>query len=144
MRWHLGGWAAVVVLSVAGAALAGDGAKGKRPRLDLRASPRVALSPVEILLTGQLKGGAELEEFYCPGLEWEWGDGTRRASESDCAPFDAGAALERFFSARHAYRSPGAYSVRLTLRRANRTVAVATVAVMVRGHMASASDASDF
>jgi hypothetical protein len=144
MRWRLAGGTAVAVLAFAGLTLAGDGGKTKRPQLDLRASPRVAFSPVEILLTGQLRGGAELEEFYCPGLEWDWGDGTRSAYESDCAPFDSGAALERFFSARHAYRSPGAYNVRLTLRRANRTVAVASVAVNVQGHTASASDPSDF
>ena len=144
MRWHFGAWAAVAVLSCAGLAPAGDGGKPKRPQLDLRASPRVAFSPVEILITGQLKGGAELEEFYCPGLEWDWGDGTRSAHESDCAPYESGAVLERFFSARHAYGSPGAYNVRLTLRRANRTVAVASVAVNVHGHTASASDASDF
>jgi hypothetical protein len=131
---------AVAVLSCAGLAPAGDGGKPKRPQLDLRASPRVAFSPVEILITGQLKGGAELEEFYCPGLEWDWGDGTRSAHESDCAPYESGAALERFFSARHAYGSPGAYNVRLTLRRADRTVAVASVAVNVHGHTASASD----
>lgn len=144
MRWHLGSWTAVAVLAFGGLALADDGGKAKRPRLDLRASPKVALSPVEVLITGQLKGGADLEEFYCPGLEWDWGDGTRSAHESDCAPFESGAELERFFSARHAYRSPGAYNVRLTLRRANRTVAVATVAVAVHGHTASASDASDY
>jgi hypothetical protein len=144
MRWHLGGWAAVVVLGFGSVALAGDAGKSRKPQLGLRASPKVAFSPVEILLTGQLKGGAELEEFYCPGLEWDWGDGTRSAYESDCAPFEAGAELERFFSARHAYRSPGDYNVRLTLRRANRTVAVATVAVAVHGHTASASDPSEF
>jgi hypothetical protein len=140
MRWHLGGWVAVAVLGFSGLALAGDGGKPRKPQLDLRATPKVAFSPVEILLMGQLKGGAELEEFYCPGLEWDWGDGTRSQHESDCAPFESGATLERFFSARHAYSSPGAYNVRLTLRRANRTVAVASVAVSVRGLTADASD----
>ncbi len=140
MRWHLGGWAAVVVLSFTGLALAGDGGKPKKPQLDLRASPRMAFSPVEILLTGQLKGGGDLEEFYCPGLEWDWGDGTHSSHESDCAPFETGTTLERFFSARHAYRSPGAYNVRLTLRRATRTVAVASVAVTVHGQTAGMSD----
>lgn len=141
MRWRFGGTAAAVaVLSFAGVALAGDGGKPRRPQLDLRASPRMAFSPVEILLTGQLKGGSDLEEFYCPGLEWDWGDGTRSAHESDCAPFESGAALERFFSARHAFREPGAYNVRLTLRRANRTVAVAAIAVTVHGRTAETSD----
>jgi hypothetical protein len=102
----------------------------------------MAFSPVEILVTGQLKGGADLEEFYCPGLEWDWGDGTRSEHESDCAPFESGATLERFFSARHAFREPGAYNVRLTLRRATRTVAVASIGLTVHGRTASASDSA--
>lgn len=135
------GWAvAVVALAVAPVATAADGGKGGRPQLGLRATPRVAFSPVEVLVTAQLKGGADIEEFYCPGLEWDWGDGTRSEHEADCDPFESGAALERFFRARHAYRAPGSYSVRLTLRRADRTLAVAAVAVTVHGQTASMSD----
>lgn len=132
--------ALALALAVAPVAAAADGGKGGRPQLGLRATPRVAFSPVEVLVTAQLKGGADLEEFYCPGLEWDWGDGTRSEHEADCDPFEAGAALERFFRARHAYRAPGSYSVRLTLRRADRTLAVAAVAVTVHGQTASMSD----
>ena len=49
----------------------------KRPQLNLRATPRMAMSPVEVLVIGQLMGGSDLEELYCPGQEWDWGDGTR-------------------------------------------------------------------
>ena len=143
MRWQRAAGVAAAVLSFAsfaGLALAGDAGKPKKPQLDLRASPRIAFPPVQVLLTAQLKGGAELEEFYCPGLEWDWGDGTRSSHEADCAPFEPGTSLERFFRARHAYRSPGNYSVRLTLRRADRTVAVGSVVVMVQGQSASLSD----
>jgi hypothetical protein len=140
MRWQLGAWGAALVLACAAPALTGDSGKARKPQLDLRATPRVAFSPVEILIMGQLKGGMDLEEFYCPGQEWDWGDGTRSAYEADCAPYEDGAALERFFSARHAYRTPGAYNVRLTLRRADHTVAVATVAVTVHGQTADASE----
>ncbi len=139
MRWYLGGWAAVAILSFAGLAAAGESARPKKPRLDLRASPRVAFSPVEILIIGELKGGQDVEDFYCPGLEWDWGDGSRSAHESDCSPFEAGTKLDRFFTARHAFRAPGAYGVRLTLRRAGRTVAVASVPVTVYGHSADLS-----
>jgi hypothetical protein len=140
MRWSLGGWVAAAVLLFAGLAAAGEAARLKRPRLGLRASPRVAFSPVEILAIAELRGGQDIEEYYCPGLEWDWGDGSRSAHESDCAPFQAGTTLDRFFTARHSFRAPGAYSVRLTLRRADRTVAVATVPVTVYGHSADFSD----
>lgn len=139
MRWRFGGWAVVAVLSCAGLAAGGDGARPKRPRLELRASPRVAFSPVEILVIAELKGGEDVEDLYCPGLEWDWGDGSRSARESDCSPFEAGTALDRFFTARHAFRAPGAYSVRLTLRRAGRTVAVASVPLTVYGQSADLS-----
>lgn len=111
--------------------------KNKRPRLDLRASPRIAMSPVNVLLVAELVGGDEAEEYYCPGLEWEWGDGGRSAHESDCPPFEPGVEFTRRFSATHAYRQPGNYQVRVTLRRADRSVAAATASVMVSGLSAS-------
>src|SRR5690349_22890008 len=52
--------------------------KGKKPQLSLRASPPISFSPANIHLVAELKGGADdYEEFYCPAIEWDWGDGTR-------------------------------------------------------------------
>lgn len=114
-------------LTMGAAATAG----ARKPRLDLRASPRFAYAPVHVLLIAELVGGEDSEDFYCPGLEWQWGDGDRSFHEADCAPFDPGMRLERLFTARHAYRAPGEYDARLTLRRAGRSVATATVWVRV-------------
>jgi hypothetical protein len=138
MRWGFGGWAVVALLSFAGLAAA-DGARPKRPRLDLRASPHLAFAPVEVLVIGELKGGQDVEDLYCPRLEWDWGDGSRSAHESDCAPFVGGTRLDRFFTARHAFRAPGAYNVRLTLSRAGRTLAVASAPFTVYGQSADLS-----
>jgi phage baseplate assembly protein gpV len=124
---------ALSFLGFPGIAPQGEAGSTKRPRLDLRASPRMAFSPVSVLVMAELVGGGEHEDYYCPGLEWDWGDGNRSARESDCAPFEDGASLERRFSARHAYHSAGNYSVTLTLRRARRTVAVARIPVTVHG-----------
>jgi hypothetical protein len=136
MRWHFAGLLAVAALSYTGAASAAE----QKPHLDLRATPRVAFSPVEVFAVGELKGGQDTEEFYCPGLVWDWGDGTRSAQESDCSPYQDGIHLERFFSARHAFRVPGTYAVRLFLVRAGRTIGMAMVPVMVYGHNADGSD----
>jgi hypothetical protein len=84
-----------------------------------------------VLVTGQLVGGDDLEEFYCPALEWEWGDGGRSAQEGDCPPFDSDTKMARRFSARHAYREAGAYEIRLTLRRANRAVTAGSITIHV-------------
>ena len=138
MRWYLAGLLAVAAVAHPGPAKAGG--PGEKPHLDLRASPRVAFSPVEVLVIGELKGGQDSEEFYCPGLVWDWGDGSRSAHESDCSPYQDGAELDRLFTARHAFRAPGAYSVHLYLIRAGRTVTTAAVPIMVYGHFPSASD----
>jgi hypothetical protein len=138
MRWYLAGLLAAAV-SYPDPARAGDDSPRQKPRLDLRASPRVAFTPAEVFAVGELKGGHESEEFYCPGLVWDWGDGTRSAHESDCSPYEDGAQLERFFTARHAFRAPGSYAVRLFLIRAGRTITMATVPVMVYGHFGNES-----
>jgi hypothetical protein len=126
--------AAVLVAGLTAPGFAGD--KAKRPRLDARAAPRVVMSPARVLVVAQLVGGQDVEEYYCPGVEWDWGDGTRSFRESDCDPFEAGAELQRFFSESHVYRSPGNYNVRVSLTRAERTVAATTAHVLVGGYVA--------
>jgi hypothetical protein len=44
--------------------------------------------------------------------------------------------LERRFSARHVYRQAGEFDVRVTLRRADRSLAMGTVRVTVHGRFA--------
>jgi len=115
---------------------AGEPPKPRKPRLDLRATPRLALPPVQIALVAELVGGDELEDYYCPALEWDWGDGERSQSEADCEPFAPGASFERRFSAHHDYRRAGEYNVRLVLRRAHRQIAAASTNVVVQGGFA--------
>jgi hypothetical protein len=121
----------LIVLALAAPAIAGGGRGAKKPRLDLRASPRMALMPVDVLVVAELVGGDEIEDFYCPAVEWDWGDGGRSAHEADCPPFEPGMAMARRHSASHAYRQPGEYSVRVTLRRVGRPLAVASTVVTI-------------
>jgi hypothetical protein len=104
-----------------------------RPALELRATPSTAFSPATVMVVARLVGGADQEEFYCPGLEWDWGDGSRSAWEGDCPPFDDETKMARLFSVRYRYHGSGAFTVRLTLRRAGRTVATASVPVRILG-----------
>ncbi len=127
-------WAVVVLLGGGGLVAAGGKADAARPHLDLRATPRMAFPPVSVFLVAELKGGGDgAEDFYCPGLEWDWGDGSLSAEEGDGPPFQDGAKLQRLFTARHAYGAPGTYEVKLTMRRATRTLAIAKVPVVVFG-----------
>src|SRR3979409_1190649 len=63
----------------------------KRPKLSLKAQPIVSISPSKVTLRVELTGGAnDYEEFYCPTVEWDWGDGTQSESTADCEPYQAG------------------------------------------------------
>ena len=123
--------ASFALLSVA-AVMAGED-KPKKPRLELRAAPRFAFSPVNVFLTAELVGGTDVEEYHCPEVEWDWDDGGKSMHEADCAPFEPGkTVMERRFTADHEYRKAGVYQIKATMRRANRTLAAATVKVTVR------------
>jgi hypothetical protein len=123
---------ALLILSMAAIAGAGGTTRLSKPRLDLRASPRVAFSPAVVLLTAELVGGDEVEEFYCPSLEWDWGDGGRSAHESDCPPFQTGSQLERRYTAEHGFRQAGDYNVKVTMRRGGRVLATASARIALR------------
>lgn len=119
-----------VAASLATVVASGAGPR-KKPRLELRASPRLAFPPANVIVVAELSGGGDLEDYYCPEVEWEWDDGARSVRESDCDPFDSGTAIERHFSGEHRYRKAGHYTIRLTMRRASRALAVGTVHVLL-------------
>jgi hypothetical protein len=103
----------------------------------------MAFSPVTVMVTAELRGGDDLEDYYCPEIEWNWDDGARSGRGEDCAPFEPGAILERRFTAQHAYRRAGTYNVKVTMRRANRSLAVASATVMVQNGVGTNGGAPD-
>jgi len=109
-----------------------EGKKGKRPALEMRALPRFAFSPASIHFTAELTGGDDVEELYCPDVEWEWGDGGKSQQESDCAPFEPGTKIDRHFTAEHIYQMAGRYLVKVTLRRAGKSMAAQTLQLTIR------------
>jgi hypothetical protein len=137
-RVAVGALGSLVVLAafLAAQSDAGDAkpeAKLKKPRLDIRATPRMAFSPVNIFLIAELQGGDDVEEYYCPQLEWDWDDGGKSVQEGDCPPFTAGSTrIERRFTAEHEYRRAGVFTIKLTMRRVNRSFAATNVRVTVR------------
>jgi hypothetical protein len=114
--------------------------KLKKPGLELRATPRQGFSPVNVLFTAELKGGDDVEEFYCPEVEWEWGDGGKSVQEADCDPWaDGSTKMERRFSAHHVYQFAGLYPVKITLRKSGRTIASQTLSLTVRAGLGDTS-----
>ena len=83
---------AIIIAALATAGFTAE--KTRKPRLDLRAAPRMAFSPVNVLLTAELMGGDDVDQFYCPEIEWNWDDGGKSVHESDCAPLEAGGTFE--------------------------------------------------
>jgi len=106
--------------------------KGKKPGLELRSSPRFAFSPANILFVAELKGGDDVEELYCPEVEWEWGDGGKSVKEGDCDPWTEGAPIERRFSTNHTFQFAGIYRVKVTLRKTGKNVLSQTLALTIR------------
>jgi hypothetical protein len=109
---------------------AGD-AQGRRPVLTLRATPGVSFAPANVLLVAELVGGETIEEFYCPEIVWDFDDGHRSTSQSECEPFGAHSTLERRFLVRQSYTRAGEYRPTITLRRSDGVVARAAVTVLV-------------
>ena len=133
MRLAVSCLAAAALFGAAVVLPAADEAKPKKPKLDLRATPRMAFSPVNILLVAELSGGDDVEEYYCPELEWEWDDGGKSVHEADCAAYEPGVSkIERRFTAEHEYKKAGAYSVKVTMRHANKTLAQQSIKITVR------------
>lgn len=135
-------WVSAACLLSSAALLAAVGAapqktdkdsEAKRPKLMLKAQPMIAMSPARVVLTAELVGGAnDYEEFYCPTIEWDWGDGTQSESTSDCDPYEPGKSdIKRRFTKDHVFRA-GAYRVSIRLKRHDKPVAFASVSIQVR------------
>jgi hypothetical protein len=131
-------FAGVVGAAIPVALQAGD--KPKKPRLALRAAPRMAQSPANIYFTAELQGGDDIEEYYCPALEWDWDDGARSTHEADCSPYQAGMEIQRRFTAEHLFAQQGNYEVKVSLKRSDKVIATTRVSVTIRPGLGDLSD----
>jgi len=106
----------------------------KKPSLSLKATPAVSFAPARVVVVAEVKGGAnDSEEFYCPSVEWEWGDLTTSTAEADCEPYQAGKSeIKRRYTVEHRYKNPGGFKIVLRLKKANKIVATANAMVQVR------------
>ena len=108
--------------------------EAKRPKISLKAQPPVGVAPFRVVFTGELQGGADdFEEYYCPTVEWEWGDLTTSESTLDCEPYEAGKSqIKRRFTTEHTYRNAGAFKVYLHLKRKDKALASASTTIQVQ------------
>jgi len=131
-------WCALVaaVLALLGgmSASAQSGSEGKKPSLSLRITPPVGFSPLRARLVVDVRGGDnDYADFYCPTVEWDWGDGTVSSSSEDCDPYEAGKSeIRRRFSIEHVFQQAGGYRVAFRLKQRDRVVGSSSVTVQVR------------
>jgi hypothetical protein len=126
--------AAALIVLLSASALQSQQAEAKRPSLSLRVTPPVGFTPLRVQVLAEVKDGSDdYADFYCAGVEWEWGDGTVSESASDCEPYEAGkSTIRRRFTADHVYRQAGQYRIIFKLKQKTRQVAATSSNVQVR------------
>jgi hypothetical protein len=94
----------------------------------------MGISPARIVASADLSGGAnDYEEFYCPSIEWDWGDDTRSTTSADCEPYEAGKSeIKRRFTADHVYNHAGDFRLQFRLKKKDKAIAAAATSVKIR------------
>lgn len=107
----------------------------KRPALSLKATPGTGMVPVRVSATAELKGGDDdFQEYYCPTIEWNWGDGTVSESSADCEPYEAGVSqIRRRYTVSHTYKRAGAFRISFRLKAKDRVITSQTTTVRLLG-----------
>lgn len=106
----------------------------KRPSLTLKVTPPLGFSPLRVHASIDVRGGPDdFNEFYCPTIEWDWGDGTVSETSEDCEPYQEGTStIRRRFSADHTFQQGGGYRVMFRLKQKTKVVGSASTNVQVR------------
>jgi hypothetical protein len=83
------------------------GEQNKKPSISLRANPPVGFSPLRVVVTAELKGGAnDYQDFYCASVQWDWDDDTKSETTADCDPYEPGKSeIKRRYIGEHTFRS---------------------------------------
>jgi hypothetical protein len=108
--------------------------KDRKPKISVKANPSMGVAPARIVASADLNGGADdYEEFYCPSIEWEWGDDTRSVTSADCEPYVAGKSeIKRRFTADHTYRMGGQFRIQFRIKKKDKSIAGAATSVQIR------------
>jgi hypothetical protein len=134
--------AACVSLGIQSAAQPAEPSGAARPKITVRAQPAVAITPARVVLTAEVIGGADdFEEYYCPSIEWDWGDDTVSQATTDCEPYETGrSSIRRRYAVEHVFRRPGTFRISLRLKQRDKVVGSGTVSVIVRARPGEYSD----
>ena len=108
--------------------------KVKPPKISVKANPSMGVSPARIVASADLTGGPnDYEDFYCPSIEWEWGDDTRSVTSADCEPYEAGKSeIKRRFTADHTYQMGGNFRIQFRIKKKGKSISAASTSVTIR------------
>jgi hypothetical protein len=123
-----------VVFLIPGDALSAREQGVKKPSLSLKATPSITFAPARLTFLAELKGGPDdFEEFYCPTVEWEWGDLTESVAEADCEPYEAGkSVIKRRYTVQRQFKNPGGFKVVIRLKKGSKVIASANTSITIR------------
>ena len=89
----------------------------------------VAGQPLTVLLVADIVGGPDnSQELYCPGTQWQFGDGIGMSSSASCMVWTPDVKIKRHFEQIYTYDAPGTYKATFT----HGPVASETLEVQVR------------
>jgi hypothetical protein len=123
--------ACALIVAASAAATASDKIK---PSVSLRASPQTGFAPTRVVLTAEIKGGADdYADYYCPTIEWVWGDDTKAESKIDCEPYEAGKSeIKRRYVFDRVFQTPGNFRVEFRLKQKDKVVGSTSTSVNIR------------
>jgi hypothetical protein len=109
--------------------------ESKRPSLSLKATPGTGMVPVRVSATAEFKGGDDdFQEYYCPSIQWSWGDGTVSEASNDCDPYQSGVSqIRRRYTQSHTYKRAGAFRIVFRLKHRDRVLTSQTTLVRLLG-----------
>ncbi len=125
---------AVVTSALTIGIAANQAGEDKKASVSLKATPSIGFSPARVVVTAEVKGGADdSEDLYCASVEWIWGDDTRSESKGDCEPYEAGRSeIKRRYIQDHTYQTAGNYRIEFYLKQKSKRVLGGRTTVTVR------------
>ena len=152
-----GSWPFVMAIATVAAVSAAPSAEkpeqNRKPSISLRANPPIGFSPLRVVVTAEVKGGAnDYEDYYCASVEWDWGDDTKSENKTDCDPYEAGKSeIKRRYVQEHTFRSvstdpsgaptgPMQFRVKFSLKQKNKVVGSGQTVVEIRSGVGQAEE----
>jgi hypothetical protein len=126
--------AGLLALLTAGSARALEG-----PEVDLKPIRKIWIldagsCDVDVTFRLEVKDGGD-ERYYCPEVEWEWEDGSRSISESDCPPFEEADEDRRFVQRKtHGFTRAGHWTITVRLSKAGELFHEEEADVLITGY----------